>query len=329
MITLIIAIAVAMFVSFLCSVMEAALLSLNPGKLALITQKRAKIGKICSDFKKDIEKPIAVILILNTTAHTFGAAIAGAQFDSLFGSRYIWLFSLIFTIVMVQYTEILPKTLGVRFNTFVLTTTAVMLKYSVWIFSPVIALVHLVNSPFEGKQNDTEDIADVTFDELSALTTMARQSDFITPTQEYLLQKIPYLREKPVRDLMVPLSAMKCLSSDMSKEEILSIIKNSLHSRYPVCSERQAESDPNDRNDTFVGIMEVRQMLFLEDDNWQRFIKPVQSIQDDESQLHIAENIAKLDSKLLLVRNGEGKVVGMLTTNNLIMKLFQPNTGSV
>lgn len=105
------AIIIAMAVSFLCSVMEAAILSINP-------------GKICAKFKDDIEKPISVILILNTTAHTFGAAIAGAEFDKLFGSEHIWLFSLCFTIAMVQFTEILPKTLGVRFNVFVMRWSA-------------------------------------------------------------------------------------------------------------------------------------------------------------------------------------------------------------
>ena len=109
MTTFIISIAVALGVSFLCSVMEAALLSITPSKIALIAEKSPLIGRLCTKFKQDIEKPIAVILILNTAAHTFGASIAGAQFDKLFGSSHIWLFSLIFTLVMVQYTEILPR----------------------------------------------------------------------------------------------------------------------------------------------------------------------------------------------------------------------------
>ena len=100
-------------------------------------------------FKKDIEKPIAVILILNTAAHTFGASIAGAEFDELFGNRYIWIFSLAFTVMMVQYTEILPKTLGVRFNLPVMAYTARTLKFLVWLMSPLIALVHLINRPFD------------------------------------------------------------------------------------------------------------------------------------------------------------------------------------
>ena len=155
MFTLVAAVAVAMGISFLCSIMEAALLSLNPGKLAILSKRRPKVGKICEALKSDIEKPIAVILILNTAAHTFGAAIAGAQFDSLYGSDYIWLFSLIFTVLMVQYTEILPKTLGVRFNAFIVAHTARLLKFSIALLTPVIWLVHFVNRPFEGKRSST------------------------------------------------------------------------------------------------------------------------------------------------------------------------------
>ncbi|WP_288561686.1 DUF21 domain-containing protein, partial [uncultured Victivallis sp.] len=173
---LIVSIAVAMSVSFLCSVMEAALLSITPSKIALIAEKRPRIGSICRRFKEDIEKPIAVILILNTAAHTFGAAIAGAQFDKLFGSSYIWLFSLIFTVLMVQYTEILPKTLGVRFNRPVIAGTANTLRVLVWLLSPVIALVHLINRPFEPAENKSEEENDETIREIGALAAHARET---------------------------------------------------------------------------------------------------------------------------------------------------------
>ena len=63
---------------------------------------------------------VAVILIVNTAAHTIGAAVAGGSLDQTFGARYMGVFSLIFTLLMVQYTEILPKTIGVRFNTVIL-----------------------------------------------------------------------------------------------------------------------------------------------------------------------------------------------------------------
>ena len=108
----------------MCSLLEAALLSLTPSQLASLRQDHGKVGEICQKLKRDIEKPIAVILIVNTAAHTIGASVAGAQFDKLFGESWLWVFSLAFTLVMVQYTEILPKTLGVRFNEQVLIIAA-------------------------------------------------------------------------------------------------------------------------------------------------------------------------------------------------------------
>ena len=90
-------------------------------------------------------------MTLNTTAHTFGAAIAGAEFDKLFGSEHIWLFSLCFTIAMVQFTEILPKTLGVRFNVFVMRWSAGGLKMCISLMKAFISLIEMLNSPFSMK----------------------------------------------------------------------------------------------------------------------------------------------------------------------------------
>ncbi len=103
----------AIVVSFMCSLLESALLSLTPSQLADIATKNPKRGELCSRLKDDIEQSLAVILICNTAAHTIGAAIAGAEFSKLFGAGWLGLFTLAFTLAMVQYTEILPKTLEV------------------------------------------------------------------------------------------------------------------------------------------------------------------------------------------------------------------------
>ncbi len=308
----IVSIAVAMSVSFLCSVMEAALLSITPSKMALIAQKHPRIGSICRMFKEDIEKPIAVILILNTTAHTFGASIAGAQFDKLFGSNYIWLFSLIFTILMVQYTEILPKTLGVRFNRPVLTITANTLRFLVWLLSPVIALVHLVNRPFEPPENHDPDAGDETLRELDALAAHARETHQLSSTQEQIIRNTPDLAEQTVTGLMTPMDKIRMLSDTMSREEVLRLIASERHSRYPVCR----NGDPS----RIVGSLTARDLLFHADD-WQHLLRPVHYVPADVSQLELLENINGLDSKLLLVRDAGDRVIGMLTSTDILLHL--------
>lgn len=133
----ILSLAIALCVSFFCSLVEAALLSLTPSQVADLSSRHPGIGAIWRGFKANIERPITVILALNTAAHTIGAAVAGSQFDKLFGSRWIWLFSLLFTFAMLQHTEILPKTLGVYFNRSIALWIARPLSMVVNVFTPV------------------------------------------------------------------------------------------------------------------------------------------------------------------------------------------------
>ena len=312
MLVLILAISVAMGVSFLCSIMEAAILSLNPGKLAFLQQRNPSAGKICAEFKKNIEKPIAEILILNNTAHTFGAAIAGAEFDKLFGSSYIWLFSLVFTVLMVQYTEILPKTLGVRFNLQVMSLTSGFLKVAIRVVGPVIWLVHFINRPFEAG-NPKEGKSD-SLDELDALATAAREEKSITKLQEHAIHEIPDLHEDSVTSIMIPMSKTVRVRLDAPKSEVLEVMKTYKHSRYPV----ESADNPNE----FVGVIELRKMMFCEGDNWQKYIAAAPVIDGGEKLLHIAENVHQFDSKILFVSGRNGDVSGILTTNNLFMHLF-------
>ena len=312
MFTLVLAVSLAMGVSFLCSIMEAAILSLNPGRLALLRQRNPGAGEICADFKKNIEKPIAVILILNTTAHTFGASIAGAEFDEIFGSSYIWLFSLLFTVLMVQYTEILPKTLGVRFNLQVMSLTSGFLKVAIKIVNPVIWLVHFVNRPFES--SDDMEGKSASLDELDALATAAREEQSITRLQEYALHEIPDLHEDCVTEIMIPLEKTICVRDDMPKRRVLEIMKTYKHSRYPVVSK--------DKPREFAGVIELRKMMFCDDENWQKYIVQAPFIDGGEKLLHIAENVHHFDSKILFVRGESGEIAGILTTNNLFMRIF-------
>ena len=72
----------------------------------------------------------------------------------------------------------------------------------------------------------------------------------------------------------------------------------------------------------FIGVIEVRNMMFCPDGNWQKYITMAPVIDGKETLLHIAENIRRFDSKILLVRNSAGNIAGILTTNNLFMHLF-------
>ena len=144
-----ISIIVAVVVSHICSLLEAAVLSMSPSQIAMLRQRNPRTGRITAALKREIDKPIAVILILNTAAHTIGATIAGGSLNEIFHGRFMGVFSIIFTLIMVQYTEILPKTLGVRFNIVIMNMAAVPLHILTILMSPLIKLTHWINRPFE------------------------------------------------------------------------------------------------------------------------------------------------------------------------------------
>ena len=102
----------AIGVSFLCSIMEAVLLSVTPGFLAAVSRKQPRTARRLSRFKDEIDEPLAAILSLNTFAHAVGAAGAGAQASKVFGNAWLGLFSALLTLAILFFSENIPKTIG-------------------------------------------------------------------------------------------------------------------------------------------------------------------------------------------------------------------------
>jgi Mg2+/Co2+ transporter CorB len=105
---------IALSVSFLCSILEAALLSVTPAHLAKLEQDRPKVGGRLRALKGHVDRPLAAILTLNTTANTVGAAGVGAEAQRLWGSEVLAITSAALTLLILFLAEIIPKTLGAR-----------------------------------------------------------------------------------------------------------------------------------------------------------------------------------------------------------------------
>jgi len=103
---------VALFFSFLCSILEAVLLSVTPSYTVALKKKSSRMGRRLEVLKRDIDRPLAAILSLNTIAHTVGAAGVGAEAASLFGNAWVGVVSALLTLLILVFSEIIPKTLG-------------------------------------------------------------------------------------------------------------------------------------------------------------------------------------------------------------------------
>jgi CBS domain containing-hemolysin-like protein len=311
-----ISIAVALGVSFMCSLAEAALLSLTPSQIARLSEKHPSIGRIWQNFKSDITRPIAVILILNTSAHTIGASVAGSSFNNLFGNQWIWLFSLIFTFVMVQFTEILPKSLGVRFNSELGFLLARPLDAGIRIFEPVIKMIRLLNRPFEGKSQKKD--SQFAIDEITALAGLAYLSKQISQYQEKIIRGASRLARLKVKDVMIPVEQVSFLSASQSIAEAVLAAHNDFHTRYPVCQD--------DNRDNVVGYVNFKEMVYFmktnpKDQSFPGIVRPMHFLPPQDSAADLLKTFIDQHVHIAIVRDSSGKTLGLVTLEDIVEEL--------
>ncbi len=312
--TLILSVSSALLISCLCSLLEAALLSISLSQIAQLRRENHIIGEICRQLKDSVENSIAVILISNTAAHTIGAAVAGSAFDQIFGSRWLGLFSLAFTLIMVQYTEILPKTLGVRFNMQVMRSAAYPLHILVVIFKPLIWLTHFINRPFE--RNGAE--GPTATDEISALAALARSSQQISQRQERIINAVPLLSKKCAAQVMIPEENIAFLSTNQTLSDAISCTGTEFHTRYPVC-----ESGDRDRVAGYVNFKEVVATYRSEGEkkSLKDILRPIGFAEPEEPAASLLERFVAQHCHMAIVRSGTGRTIGLITLEDIVEEL--------
>lgn len=311
----IVSVLLALGVSAICSLLEATLLSFTPSQVAQLASRRPRLGALWQSFKGNIERPIAVILLLNTAAHTIGATIAGAQFELIFGDVGVIWFSLIFTFVMLQFTEILPKTIGVLHNSRLAPVIALPLAFLVRVLSPVLYVVHLFNRPFEGRRR-AEKAAPL--EEIVALAGLARLSRYISPHQERVIKGAAQLSDKRVRDVMIPLHQITFLSTSQNPNEALNAAHLDLHTRFPI-------SEGDDRN-RVLGYVNLKELVYLlhtnpKDGSLREIIRPVHFVTVEQPANELMRVFIERHEHMAIVQDGDGKTVGLITFEDVVEEL--------
>ena len=140
----------ALFVSFLCSVMESVLLSTSDSFLKVKVDDGSKSATTFLKLKENIERPLSAILSLNTIAHTVGAAGVGAQATKIFGEVYFGIISVILTLAILIFSEIIPKTIGARYWRRLALVSGVIMNGMVIITYPFVIMSKYLTKLFSG-----------------------------------------------------------------------------------------------------------------------------------------------------------------------------------
>jgi CBS domain containing-hemolysin-like protein len=230
MLLLISYILIALVFSFLCSIAEAVILSVSSAHIMLLEKEGKHSGKLLRVLKDDINKPLAAILTLNTIAHTVGAAGAGAQAAEVFGSAYVGIASAILTLLILVFSEIIPKTLGAHYWRQLAPLTAYSLKGLIWLLYPFVKLSELLTKGLTHGPT----LAGFSRQEFSAMAELSAREGQLAERESTIFKNLLRLRKTPIANAMTPRTVVFSLQQDLRVDNFFENYSQVRFSRIPI-----------------------------------------------------------------------------------------------
>ncbi len=201
---------IAIFFSFLCSILEAVLLSISPAYIAIMTTESPRVGRILTRLKENIDRPLAAILTLNTFAHTIGAAGVGAQAQRILGNEYLALVSALLTLAILIFSEIIPKTLGAIYWKPLAPTAARLIQGMILLLYPFVVVSQLLTRLL--RKVDKESVYSRA--DLSAISTIGEREGVILENESRIIRNLMGFNRLYVNSIMTPRTVVMALSAD-------------------------------------------------------------------------------------------------------------------
>ncbi|NLX07201.1 MAG: DUF21 domain-containing protein [Phycisphaerae bacterium] len=220
----------AIAVSFLCSLLEACLLSLPRGYVEALVERGSRYGRTLRDMKENIDRPLAAILTLNTIAHTVGAAGVGAQAAVVFGSGAVGIASAIMTLLILVASEILPKTLGAVHAKALAIPAAVTIRLMILLCLPLIIPLEWINR-LVGYQRHADRL---TRAELAANIRMGHASGAMDHREYQIASNLISLSDVHLVDVLTPRTVVFSLPEEMTVGQALAEHDPIRFARIPV-----------------------------------------------------------------------------------------------
>ncbi len=231
MTTLILVIGISIGISFVCSVLEAVLLSISHSYVGILKEEGHPAGRMLEEMRRNIDEPIAAILTLNTIAHTVGATMGGAIALEVFGDRWIAVFSAVLTLAILIFSEIVPKTLGATWWQKLAPMAAVVLRWMILLMKPVLIPLAWFNRLITPRSKER---ATVSRAELEVLAEIGRREGAIDLAEWTVMRNIMNLDTVMVGQVMTPRTRMVAIPLESTLEEAQQTMMEKGHLRLPV-----------------------------------------------------------------------------------------------
>jgi len=299
--------------SFLCSVAEAVLLSVTPAYIQDLEQDGTRSGKVLRQLKEQINSPLAVILTLNTIAHTVGAAGAGAQAAAVFGSHALGIFSGLLTLAILILSEIIPKAIGASYWRSLAPSVGYVLAFLVKMLYPFVVVANKITerithgSGLEGFKRS----------EFIAMADLGVAQGDLSEQESLILKNIVSLRDRVVRDAMTPRPVVFQLPAGTTVAESFELATQREFSRIPIFESAEK----------FVGFVlktdiVLAQALGEQDKLLTAFRRPLVAVVDGCSLLNALGQFIDQNLQIALVVNEYGEMRGIITLEDILEALL-------
>ena len=306
---LIIYLAIAVGVSFICSILEAVLLSITPSYVESIARQYPENGKVLVDVKERLDQSISSILILNTFAHTMGAAGVGSQAAKVFGIQWETVIAVVLTLIILYVSEIIPKTIGAIFWRQLAIPASNLIYWLIKIVYPLIWLSTFITQSFNKESPD-----EITREEIIALASLSHKMGSLVSQENEYLVNILNLREIKTEQILTPRSVLHSLNTETTVTEALEFEETKRFTRIPIYM---------DEPDNITGLVTNRGLLMADregnsDKAIQHCAKPITSVSEQLPVQQLLDMFIKKREHLFLVEDEYGQVSGIVTLEDAI-----------
>ena len=300
---------VSIAVSALCSVLEATLLSTPLSYITGLEDQGVKGAKRLKKLKQNTERPISAILCINTIANTVGASLVGSLVMKVYGNTLVGVFSAIFTLLILVFAEIFPKTIGSTYWRRLAIPASGIINVMIFIVFPIVWVMEKLTKFI----SDNSDQVSVSREDISAMVSVATEEEVIEKDEKKMIQNLLKLDEITAHEIMTPSVVVEMASGNMTAKELYD--KDLVHSRIPVCDEE---------NDDYIIGYVLRQTILekMAEDKFDAKLKeiarPILSFQENESVGTIWEKLLEKKEHISIIIDEYGTFRGIVTLEDVI-----------
>ncbi len=304
---------IALFISFLCSVLEAVLLSITPSFIGSIPEDSIHKKRL-KTLKSNLDNAISSILILNTIAHTMGAAGVGAQALKIFGPQWQSVVAIILTLLILYFSEIIPKTIGATYWRELAKPAAIIISVLVKLLFPFIWVSSQITKRIQKNKRHGP-----TREEISAMAGIGGEHGILEEKEERLIQNLLQLKQVRVKDILTPRSVVFSLDAEESIESALEEKDIFTYSRIPLYEAS---------NQNIVGMVFSRNILrstSLDEEDHKplnTIMRPVYRVSENLPVFYLMDKFIKRKEHLFVVHDNYDQYVGIVTLEDAIETLL-------